>query len=76
MDTSVSEAIPPEAAIVKELAVKVLLSSDPRDKDSKMFVVKYLPRSATTGMATFKAFLAGKLFVESLRWDKWCGVSG
>ena len=67
MDTSVSEATPPEAAIVKELVVKVLPSSDARDKDSKTFVVKNLPRSATTGMATFKAFLAGKLGV--------CGVS-
>ena len=67
VDTSVSEATPPEAAIVKELAVKVLPSSDARDKDSKTFVVKNLPRSATTGMATFKAFLAGKLGV--------CGVS-
>ena len=84
---SVSETTTPGAQIVKELAVKVLPSIDAREKEAKTYVVKNTPRTSTTGMASFKAYLSEQLGVEGIAdigyylrggkkvWIKSCGGS-
>ena len=61
INTSISEATSPVTAIVKELPVKVLPSSDAQGKDEKTFVAKNVPWSSTTCMPTFKAYQAEQL---------------
>ena len=61
---NVSETTTPGAQIVKELAVKVLPSVDAREKEANTYVVKNIPRTSTTGMASFKAYLSEQLGVD------------
>ena len=63
---NLSEATSSEAVIVKELAVEVLPSTDAKDKESKTFVVKSMPRSLTTCMLSFETYLAEQLGVNGI----------
>lgn len=56
----VSEATSYGTVIVKELVVKVLPSTDAKDKGSKTFVVKNIPRSSMTCMPSFETYVPGR----------------
>ena len=76
INRSISEATSHVTAIVKEIPMKLCPLQIPRKKDVKTFVVKNVPRSSTTCMPIFRAYLAEQLGVHGVGTFKYTRFGG